>query len=162
MLSIELIVWWHPDYFILGICWSATQNSKISCHPSESDDDDDFCDVVHVQHRRTPAKCSIVVSTANAMVKTTVSSERNWLKNTKTIFEATATVAPVKYGRSTQVAPFLSDSTNWMDGMLVRQLMPDMPHEIAPGKTTGAWNNATYCPLSVWSSCISHFIFDTG
>jgi hypothetical protein len=64
-------------------------------------------------------------------------------------------VASVKNGKATQVAPFSSDPTNWMDGMLVRQLLSDMSFEIAPGKTTGAWKKAAYCPLSVWSSCIS-------
>ena len=33
---------------------------------SDTDDDDDFGDVLEVEHRRTPAQESIVVSTAHA------------------------------------------------------------------------------------------------
>jgi len=41
---------------------------------SGTGDDDDFCDVVHVEQRGTPAQESIVVSTAHAAVEATSSS----------------------------------------------------------------------------------------
>jgi hypothetical protein len=44
---------------------------------SDTDDDDDFCDVVHVEQHNTPAQESIVVSTAHAAVETTSSSDAN-------------------------------------------------------------------------------------
>ena len=42
---------------------------------SDTDDDDDFGDVLEVEHRHTPAQESIVVSTAHAAEETTSSSD---------------------------------------------------------------------------------------
>ena len=42
---------------------------------SDTDDDDDFGDVLEVEHRRTPAQESFVVSTAHAAVERTYSSD---------------------------------------------------------------------------------------
>ena len=42
---------------------------------SDTDDDDDFGDVLEVEHRRTPAQESIVVRKAHATVETTSSSD---------------------------------------------------------------------------------------
>ena len=41
------------------------------------EDDDNFCDVVHVEQRGTPAQQSLVVSTVHAAVETTPSFEAN-------------------------------------------------------------------------------------
>ena len=50
---------------------------------SGTGDDDDFCDVVHVEQRGTPAQESIVVSTAHAAVEATSSSAANSQKSDK-------------------------------------------------------------------------------
>ena len=43
----------------------------------------------------------------------------------------------------------MTDPTNWMDIMLVRQLLADKPFEVAHGKSTAAWNmSAHYLSLS--------------
>jgi hypothetical protein len=55
-----------------------------------------------------------------------------------------ANVAMFKDRRNTQPAPLLTDPTNWMDIMLVRQLLADKPFEVAHGNSTAAWNTSVH------------------
>jgi hypothetical protein len=72
-----------------------------------------------------------------------------------------ANVEAVKVGRSTQVAPFLADPTNWMDTMLVRQLLADKSFKVTHGKSTAAWNTSAHY-LSLSSNTARSPIFPSG
>jgi len=117
------------------------------------DDDDRFCNVVQVEPPRNTAEASIIVSTAQSTVDTTVTSDKNSAQKPKrlrwmNVLGVRCSVST--NGTVTNTYPFLTDQSNWMDIMFVRHLMVDKPFEAPHGKGTSAWEStAHYLSLAV-------------
>jgi hypothetical protein len=117
------------------------------------DDDDRFCSVVQVEPPRNTAEASIIVSTAQSTVDTTVTSDKNSAQKPKrlrwmNVLGVRCSVST--NGTVTNTYPFLTDQSNWMDIMFVRHLLVDKPFEAPHGKGTSAWEStAHYLSLAV-------------
>ena len=104
----------------------------------ESNDEDCNCDVVVLEQPHRIIVHSITLDSGDALGETTSMVDDSLTRKPRSRLRwmPVATIAAVKDGRVTQVAPFLTDPTNWMDIMLVRQLLADKPFEVAHGKSS--------------------------
>ena len=106
---------------------------------SERDDEAASCEVVHVEQRSVAAPTSIVVSTLNTTVEVTLSGHKNSIQKggptqQRLRWMPITTAKLVKNGTT--------DPNNWMNIMLVRQLLSDKPFECDRLKRGSAWNTS--------------------
>ena len=130
----------------------------------ESNNEDCNCDVVVLEQPHCNLLHSIALISGDATGETTpmVDYDSQTKKSRSRLrWMPAAHVAIFKDGRNTQAAPFLTDPTNWMDIMLVRQLLADKPFEVAHGKSTAAWNTSAHY-LSLSSDPARNPIFPLG
>jgi hypothetical protein len=103
----------------------------------ESDNEDCNCDVVVLEQPHCNLLHSIAQGDATGETTPMADDDSQTKKSRSALrWMPAAHVALFKDGRNTQAAPFLTDPTNWMDIMLVRQLRADKPFEVAHGKST--------------------------
>ena len=131
--------------------------------------DDDVChsDVVVLEQPHCDVGHSIALVSGDSTEETTSSSGNVDTRNLASSSRArlrwlpASTVSTVKNGRVMQVAPFLTDPTNLMDIMLVRQLIADLPFEAPHGKSMAAWaTSAKY--LSISAAPDGNAVFPSG
>jgi hypothetical protein len=131
--------------------------------PSDSDDDNRNCDMVLLEQPRRNVGLSIRLDAPDTTIQTTSFSDDVQARSTRSRLRwmNAATVASVKDGRVTQVAPFLTDATNWKDIMLVRHMLADKPFDCAHGKSTAAWKTTAHY-LSKAVDPDNNSVFPTG
>jgi hypothetical protein len=124
----------------------AFYKEKIYYAASDSDDDNRNCDMVLLEQPRRNVGLSIRLDAPDTTIQTTSFSDDVQARSTRSRLRSmnAATVASVKDGRVTQVAPFLTDATNWKDIMLVRHMLADKPFDCAHGKSTAAWKTTAH------------------
>jgi hypothetical protein len=98
-----------------------------------SDDEDCICDVVVLEQPHCIVVRSKGLDSIDTLGERTSFGDDVFMTRkprSRLCWMPAANVASVKDGRSTQVAPFLGHPTNWMDIMLVRQLLADKPFDV--------------------------------
>jgi hypothetical protein len=117
------------------------RKKKSIMPPSDSDNDNRNCNMVLLEQPRRNIVLSIRLDAPDTTIQTTSFSDdvQARLTRSRLRWMNAATVASVKDGRVTQVAPFLTDATNWKDIMLVCHMLADKPFDCSHGKSTAAW-----------------------